>query len=124
MLPLCAEHGIAYVPFGPLAGGWLAGKYARGAGFPEGSRMTMRPEPYEHLVADRVFDGLDRARRRGGGARRRRWRRSRSPGCSRIRTSPAAVCGPSRPEHLEPVLAALDVPLSPAERDRIGSFFA
>ena len=22
--------------------------------------MTMRPEPYEHLVADRVFDGLDR----------------------------------------------------------------
>ena len=36
----------------------------------------------------------------------------------------AAVCGPSRPEHLEPVLAALDVPLSPEERDRIGSFFA
>ena len=62
MLPLCAEHGIAYVPYGPLSGGWLAGKYARGAGFPEGSRMTQRPEPYEHLVADRIFDGLDRAR--------------------------------------------------------------
>ena len=26
VLPLCAEHGIAYVPFGPLAGGWLAGQ--------------------------------------------------------------------------------------------------
>jgi aryl-alcohol dehydrogenase-like predicted oxidoreductase len=35
-----------------------------------------------------------------------------------------AVCGPSRPAHLEPVLAALQLPLSPAERERIGSFFA
>ena len=70
VLPLCAEHGIAYVPYGPLSGGWLAGKYARGAGFPEGSRMTMRPEPYEHLVADRVFDGLDRLAAEAGGARR------------------------------------------------------
>ena len=26
VLPLCAEHGIAYVPFGPLSGGWLAGQ--------------------------------------------------------------------------------------------------
>ena len=36
MLPLCAEHGIQYVPFGPLAGGWLTGKYRRGEAFPEG----------------------------------------------------------------------------------------
>ena len=35
-----------------------------------------------------------------------------------------AVCGPSRPAHLEPVVAALDVPLSVEDRDRIGSFFA
>jgi aryl-alcohol dehydrogenase-like predicted oxidoreductase len=33
------------------------------------------------------------------------------------------VCGPGRPEHLEPVLAALDVELSPDERERIGSFW-
>ncbi len=33
-----------------------------------------------------------------------------------------AVCGPSRPEHLEPVLRALELPLSPSERERIGSF--
>ena len=29
---------------------------------PQGSRMTMRPEPYEHLVDDRVFDGARPAR--------------------------------------------------------------
>jgi len=60
VLPLCAEEGIVYMPFGPLAGGWLTGKYRRGEAFPEGSRMTQRPGPYEHLVSERVFDGLDR----------------------------------------------------------------
>ena len=34
VLPLCAEHEIAYVPFGPLAGGWLTGRYRRGEPFP------------------------------------------------------------------------------------------
>ncbi len=62
VLPLCSTHGIAYVPFGPLSGGWLTGKYRRGEAFPEGSRMTQRPGPYERLVSDRVFDGLDHLR--------------------------------------------------------------
>ena len=60
VIPLCAERGIAYVPFGPLSGGWLTGKYRRDEAFPDGSRMTQRPGPYEHLRDDAVFDGLDR----------------------------------------------------------------
>jgi aryl-alcohol dehydrogenase-like predicted oxidoreductase len=122
VLPLCAERGIAYVPYGPLAGGWLTGKYRRGTAFPAGSRMTMRPEPYEHLVADDVFDGLDRL----GDAATNLGTSMAALAFAWVLASPhvaAAVCGPSRPEHLEPVLAALDVPLSPQERDRIGSFF-
>ena len=35
-----------------------------------------------------------------------------------------AVCGPSRAAHLEPVLAALELPLTVDERERVGSFFA
>ncbi len=122
VLPLCAERGIAYVPYGPLAGGWLTGKYRRETAFPAGSRMTMRPEPYEHLVADDVFDGLDRL----GAAAASLGTSMAALAFAWVLASPhvaAAVCGPSRPEHLEPVLAALDVPLSPVERDRIGSFF-
>src|SRR5438132_534263 len=38
VFPLCAEHGIPYQAFGPLAGGWLTGKYRRGAALPAGSR--------------------------------------------------------------------------------------
>jgi aryl-alcohol dehydrogenase-like predicted oxidoreductase len=35
----------------------------------------------------------------------------------------AVVVGPRRPEHLEPPIAALDLHLSPAERDELASFF-
>jgi len=60
VLPLCVEHGLGFTPFGPLSGGWLTGKYRRGEPPPPGSRMTVRPEPYEHLRTDEVFDELER----------------------------------------------------------------
>jgi 1-deoxyxylulose-5-phosphate synthase len=122
ILPLCAEHGIAYVPFGPLAGGWLTGKYRRGEAFPVGSRMTQRPGPYQAYVADAVFDGLDQL---GAEAAARgvdlstlafAWVLS-SPGVT------GAVCGPMQPEHLEPVLTAARLEITHDEHERIGTFF-
>jgi len=65
LLPLCAENGVAFFAFSPLAGGWLTGKYRRGAAPPAGSRMTMRPEPYEHLRDAAVFDRLERLEQLG-----------------------------------------------------------
>ena len=59
LLPLCHEHGLGYTPFSPLAGGWLTGKYRRGETPPSGSRMTLRPEPYEGYRTDRIFDALE-----------------------------------------------------------------
>src|SRR5690242_9802193 len=59
VLPLCKERGLGYTPFSPLAGGWLTGKYRRGHEAPAGSRMTLRPEPYEHLRDDATFDRLE-----------------------------------------------------------------
>jgi aryl-alcohol dehydrogenase-like predicted oxidoreductase len=38
MLPYCAEHGVGFVPYFPLAGGFLTGKYRRGQPAPTGSR--------------------------------------------------------------------------------------
>ena len=46
VMPVCREHGLGYEAFGPLAGGWLAGRYRRGETYPEGSRMTQRPDGY------------------------------------------------------------------------------
>jgi aryl-alcohol dehydrogenase-like predicted oxidoreductase len=120
VVPFCAEHGIAYVPFGPLSGGWLTGKYKRGEPYPEGSRMTMRPGPYERLVDDHVFDGLDRLRAEADArgvdlaALAFAWVLARVDG---------AVCGPNRAEQLDPILAARELPLSPDDVERIGGFF-
>jgi 1-deoxyxylulose-5-phosphate synthase len=105
VLPLCVERGLGYTPFSPLAGGWLTGKYRRGADPAPGSRMTLRPEPYEHFRDDRVFDRLEAfeqlAAERGTttAALSLAWLLGR-PGVT------AVVVGPRGPVHLEPALEA------------------
>jgi aryl-alcohol dehydrogenase-like predicted oxidoreductase len=117
VLPLCEANGIAFQAFSPLAGGWLTGKYRRDAPAPEGSRMTMRPGPYEHLRDDRVYEALQALEARGDPATLAlAW----LLGDERV----SVVAGPRRPEHLQPALGALDRPLSAAERDELSELFA
>jgi aryl-alcohol dehydrogenase-like predicted oxidoreductase len=67
LLPLCVERSLGFTPFSPLAGGWLTGKYRRNEQPPPGSRMTMRPEPYEHLgTPSSTSPRISNARRRAG----------------------------------------------------------
>jgi aryl-alcohol dehydrogenase-like predicted oxidoreductase len=115
VLPLCAEHGLGYTPFSPLAGGWLTGKYRRGAPVPAGSRMTMRPEPYEHLRTDRVYEALERLEQLGDPATLALAWLLAQPSVT------AVVVGPRRPAHLEPALAALACEVDPVE---VGALFA
>ena len=123
VLQVCAREGIGYTPFGPLAGGWLTGKYRRGEEPPVGSRMTMRPEAYEHLRDDRVFDGLEalealaRDRETTMAALALAWALGQ-PGVT------AVVVGPRRPEQLGPALEALELDLSPDERESLAELFA
>src|SRR5262249_50170258 len=60
VLPLCERERVACIVFSRLAGGWLTGKYRRGEAFPDGSRMTQRPEPYAPFQTDGTFDQLER----------------------------------------------------------------
>jgi aryl-alcohol dehydrogenase-like predicted oxidoreductase len=123
VLEYCAQHGIAFSPFGPLAGGWLTGKYRRGEPPPPGSRMTMRPEPYRRFEDERVYDGVERLESAAAG----RDVDMPTLAFAWLLSDPriaAVVVGPRRPEHLEPALAGLDLRLSPAERDELASFFA
>ena len=123
LVQLCLELGIAYTPYGPLAGGWLSGKYKRDEPVPDGSRMAMRPGPYEHLRRPETFAALDRlaeiAKRRGvdSATLAIAWLLGQ-PGVT------AVVVGPRRPKHLEPALRALEQPLSAADAEEVGSLFA
>lgn len=122
VIPLCREHGVAYLAFGPLAGGWLAGRYRRGEAAPPGSRMAMRPEPYEHLREERTFAGLDAlaaaAAERGVGtaALAVAWVLAQ-PGVT------ATIVGPRRPEHLGVVSEALELRLSAEETAELAALF-
>ena len=123
VLPLCVEFNVGYTPFSPLAGGWLTGKYKRGEPPPPGSRMAMRPEPYEHLRMDRTFDALDQL----ADAAARRGVDTATLAIAWLLAHPlvtAVIVGPRRNEHLEPALHALEVNLSKAEADELAALFA
>jgi 1-deoxyxylulose-5-phosphate synthase len=118
LLPLCAARGVAYLAFGPLAGGWLTGKYRRGAPYPAGSRMTQRPEPYQEFVTGLTFDALDRLQ--AIAANRGTSLAGLALGWLLADDRVAqVVIGPGRPEHLAPVAEALRLPVTRAERIEI-----
>jgi aryl-alcohol dehydrogenase-like predicted oxidoreductase len=123
VIPFCAERGIAFTVFGPLAGGWLTGKYRRGEPPPPGSRMTQRPEGYVQFERAEVYDGLERLSEAAGA----RGVDMPTLAFAWVLSNPdvtAVVAGPRRPEHLDPAIAALDLPLSAVERDELASLFA
>jgi aryl-alcohol dehydrogenase-like predicted oxidoreductase len=59
VLPTCAELGLAYLPFFPLASGLLTGKYRRGAAVPAGTRVE-KWAMAERVLTDANFDILER----------------------------------------------------------------
>jgi aryl-alcohol dehydrogenase-like predicted oxidoreductase len=50
--PACQQYGIGILPWSPLAGGLLTGKYRKGQGPPEGSRLAKWKERYQRFDAD------------------------------------------------------------------------
>ncbi|MBI5031981.1 MAG: aldo/keto reductase [Chloroflexi bacterium] len=51
MLPYCRAHRVGLVPFFPLAGGFLTGKYQRGEPAPAGSRGESSPYVQKYMTA-------------------------------------------------------------------------
>ena len=59
---VCAERGLAYTAFSPLAGGALTGKYRPDQPAPVNSRMALRPEGYDELLTPAVYEAIDQLR--------------------------------------------------------------
>jgi aryl-alcohol dehydrogenase-like predicted oxidoreductase len=120
VLPMCGSEGLAMTPFSPTAGGWLSGKYRRGEPPPSGSRMTLRPDPYREFENDHTYTAIEALVRQA-------QERGVAPitlALAWVVSHPqvtAAVIGPRRVEHFASLLPAVDLKLTPQDRQGISA---
>ena len=119
VLPTCERYGMGVIPWSPLAGGWLTGRYRRGTD-PQSHRATRIPARYDLSLPENVtkLDAAEKLAELADGA-----------GISLIHLSLAfvlrhpaitsAIIGPRTMEQLEGQLGAADVVLSDDVLDAI-----
>jgi len=112
LIPFCQTYGVAVIPWSPLAGGKLTGKYCRGQAAPAESRE--KPEDFSEGTW-RVLDGLERLCREKGCAMTAfalAWLNAQ-PGV----ISP--IIGPNSVAQLEENLAANDVTITAEDKEHV-----
>jgi aryl-alcohol dehydrogenase-like predicted oxidoreductase len=120
VLPVCERYRMAVIPWSPLAGGWLSGRYRKGAEPPASTRAGRIPRRYDLSLPEnqRKLDAADRLARLAEEA-----------GLTLIELAiafvlrhpavTAPIIGPRTMEQLESQLPALDVSLDDELLDRI-----
>lgn len=125
LVPVCRGEGVAVIPWSPLRGGWLSGKYQRGmAGPPAGSRVDADadaggwPEAWATYANERtwnVVDALGEVADETGRTPAQvalRWLLQR-PGVT------APIIGPRTLAHLDDNLASVGNPLTEQHMERL-----
>jgi aryl-alcohol dehydrogenase-like predicted oxidoreductase len=124
VLPTCQRHNMAVIPWSPLAGGWLSGKWRKGT-TPTSARAQRIPARYDMSlpVNQRKLEAADALAQLADEA-----------GMSLVHLALAfvikhpaitsAIIGPRTMEQLESQLAAADIDLSDALLDRIDAVVA
>jgi aryl-alcohol dehydrogenase-like predicted oxidoreductase len=127
VLPACEQYGMGVIPWSPLAGGWLSGRYAKGGESPGSSRRAqMIPSRYDMTIPGNQAK-LEAAQALGELAEQ--------AGMPLIEMSlrfvtshpavTAAIIGPRTMEQLESQLSVLERPTLPGEvLDRIDEIVA
>ena len=117
LLPVCEEEGVGVIPWSPLAGGFLTGKYERDTDPEEGLRADA-DEYTRNRFTEENWDVLDEVRAIAD-------ERDASPAqvsLAWLLQKPvvdAPIIGPRTIDHLEENVAAVDVDLSDEEIARI-----
>ena len=108
LAPLCAEEGLGILPWSPLAGGLLSGKYRKGDA---GRRSNFDFPPVEPTVGDAALDALDSLSKEKGATMAQlanAWLLAQ-PAVSSV------IIGASSEEQLRDNLKAAEVKFSPEE---------
>jgi len=120
MLPTARRHQMGVIPWSPLAGGWLSGRYRKGAETPSSTRADRIPGRYDLSLPENQLK-LDKADALA--------QLAEEAGITLIEMAIAfvirhpavtsAIIGPRTMEHLESQLTAADVVLTDDVLDRI-----
>jgi aryl-alcohol dehydrogenase-like predicted oxidoreductase len=119
LLPMARTYGMGVIPWSPLAGGLLTGKYRRDQPMPEGSRYADVPQEYrDTALGKRTMDAIEAL-----------VPLAEAKGCSLSQfalawcmhqpgvTSP--IIGPRNMDQLEDNLKAIDVQVTDQDREKI-----
>ena len=120
VLPTCQRHGMGVIPWSPLAGGWLSGRYRSDADVPDSHRAQRIPARYDmSLPANQrkleAADGLARLAEQADMT-------LIEMALAFVLSHPAVtapIIGPRTMEQLESQLPAADVTLTDEVLDRI-----
>jgi aryl-alcohol dehydrogenase-like predicted oxidoreductase len=121
LLPALNAHGLGLLPFFPLAGGLLTGKYKRGQPLPEKSRLTYAKASADRFLTERNWTQVEQLAgfcvKRGRGLLELAfsWLASRAPVSS-------IIAGATHPDQLDANVKAIGWKLTQdelAELDRI-----
>jgi aryl-alcohol dehydrogenase-like predicted oxidoreductase len=119
VLPYCRAHGVGFVPFFPLAGGFLTGKYKRGEPAPAGSRGESSSYVQDYMT-EANYDIVEKLAA---------WAQERERGLNELAEAwllaePAVssvISGATRVEHVLSNARAADWVLTDEERGEIRS---
>lgn len=112
LLPLCRKYGLAVLPWSPLGGGILAGRYDDGV--PDGSRAKRRPQ-----VLDRITPAAIEAGRALGALAAEHNMTTTQLALLWCKDQPgitAPIIGPRTPEQLDDALGVLALSLDDETR--------
>jgi aryl-alcohol dehydrogenase-like predicted oxidoreductase len=126
VLPVCQRYGMGVIPWSPLSGGWLSGRYGKGGDSPAASRRAQ-------MIPAR-YDMSDPANQRKLQAAQALGELAQEAGMSLIEMAlafvnshpavTAAIIGPRTMEQLDSQLPALERTLSADVLDRIDEIVA
>jgi aryl-alcohol dehydrogenase-like predicted oxidoreductase len=118
LVPMAQTFGVGLIPWSPIAGGLLSGKYRRGEPVPADSRFADQNNPNRNRLVDQMYDVVEKLETI-----------ARSKDCTMVQlalawvlhqpgiTSP--IVGPRTLPQMEEYLGALTVQLSDADRSAI-----
>jgi aryl-alcohol dehydrogenase-like predicted oxidoreductase len=120
VLPTCLQYGMGVIPWSPLAGGWLTGKYRRGEAAPTTGRAQRIPErfDYDRPENQRKLDLVEELLKVAADAGVSLTHLAHAFVLEHPAVT-AAIIGPRTMEQLTDVLAGAEVRLSNEVLDRI-----